>query len=322
MSGGGPSKYCPRCNTQLPAQAMFCSTCQYQFAPVPGTAYGSSPDAAWAPTQAVSPPQGQSSYSPQGQTPFPPQGQPNYPPQMQPNYPPQGPTSYSPQGQPAYPPQGQTNYSPQGQPAYPPQIQPGYAPFPSPGAATQKGGGAGKFIIIALVVVVLVGGGAAAWFLYLNPGRCSGPLFDAHSLPSSVPLPSGCAFDAHPATQTTTGTRGAKTTSDAWLWAVNSNDQAGVQTFYLNNLPGKGWANPKAVNSKDGKEVIVCQGNQLLLISTGQQGTVRNSDGTTMNFTAPSGGTLLGISLVTADNAQAQLGIQFLCTGQLPTPTP
>jgi hypothetical protein len=304
MSASGPSKYCPRCNTQLPAQAMFCGSCGYQFAPSgpaaqqgasSGSNYGppsyQGQSAGWAPTQSAYPPQSQPGYSPQGQ--------PGYPPPMQPAYPPQG------------------------QPAYPPQMQPAYGVPLAPGGTPQKSGGAGKFIMIALVVVVLLGGGAAAWFLYLNPGRCSGPLFDSHGVPSSVPLPSGCAFDAHPASQSSTGSQGGKTTSDQWLWSVNGNDQTGVQTFYQDNLSGKGWTNVKPANSKDGKGVIACQGNQLLLISTGQQGRVKNSDGTTSNFTAPSGGTLLAISIVTAGDAQAQLGIQFLCTGKIPTlPTP
>ncbi len=79
MSFGGPTKYCPRCNTLLPVQATVCSTCGLQFSAPSGqgSGYGAAPYG------------GQS--GPSGW----PQSQPaGYPPPAQPGY-----GGYTPQGQ-------------------------------------------------------------------------------------------------------------------------------------------------------------------------------------------------------------------------------
>lgn len=83
MSFSGPTKYCPRCNTLLPAQAPFCGTCGLQFSAPSGPGAGSAP------------------YGGQGAPGGWPQSQPGYPPPAQPGYggyPPgqPGPAGYAP----------------------------------------------------------------------------------------------------------------------------------------------------------------------------------------------------------------------------------
>ena len=283
MSAGAPSKYCPRCNTVLPLQSAFCGNCGYQFnLNNPGSApqganYGSN----YGPAQYV----GQN--APGGW----------------------------PQGQPGYPPQGQPGYPPQGQPGYPPQGQPG---FGYPAAPPKKKGGAGRLIALVLVLVIVVGGGAAAWFLYLSPSKCSGPLFDRHGLQSNVPLPSGCAFDSHPATQTSSSS-GATFSGDTWTWTVSSSDPATVQQFYQDNLKGSnGWTKitPSTDKSTGQKSITACQGSQLLVIAAGTKLDITDSSGkTTRTLNAPSGGSALGVALVTATNNKGQLELQLICSG-------
>ena len=280
MSAGGPSKYCPRCNTVLPVQSPFCGNCGYQFNLNPGSApQGANYGASYGPPQYV----GQN--APGGW----------------------------PQSQPAYPPQGQPGYPPPGQPGF------GYAAAP---VATQqkKGGCAGKLVALVLVLVV-VGGGAAAWFLYLNPSRCSGPLFDRHGLQSNVPLPSGCAFDSHPATQTDSES-GASFSGDSWTWTVNGSDPTTVQQFYQDNLKGNnGWTKITPSTDKDTgeKDITACQGNQLLIVGAGAKLEITDSSGkTTRTLNAPPGGSALGVALLTATNNKATLELQLLCSGSTP----
>lgn len=281
MSAGGPTKYCPRCNAVLPMQSPFCGNCGYQFNLSPGSA-----------------PQGANygaSYGP-------------------PQYVGQNAPGGWPQNQPAYPPQGQPGYPPPGQPGF------GYAAAPVAAQPKKKGGCAGKLVALVLVLVV-VGGGAAAWFLYLNPGRCSGPLFDRHGLQSNVPLPSGCAFDAHPATQTDSES-GASFSGDSWTWTVNGSDPATVQQFYQDNLKGSnGWTKITPSTDKDTgeKDLTACQGNQLLVIGAGTKLEITDSSGkTTRTLNAPAGGSALGVALLTATNSKATLELQLLCSGSTP----
>jgi len=83
MSAGGPSKYCPRCDTALPLRAPFCDVCGYELmnpytsAAPQGTHYGS--------------PYYQGQHAPGSW----PQGQPGYSWQGQPGYPYQGPPDLS-----------------------------------------------------------------------------------------------------------------------------------------------------------------------------------------------------------------------------------
>jgi hypothetical protein len=169
-----------------------------------------------------------------------------------------------------------------------------------------------------LVLVVVLGGGAAAWFLYLNPGRCSGPLFDRHSQPNSVPLPSGCAFQLHPGTQTTS-TSGVDVTVDQWIWTVSGSDRAAVQKFYTDNLGSNGWGDLHPETQNGNTAVSACQGGQFLFIAAE---LTLNVDATGKSITAinaPSGGSVLGIAILTANNAQAQIALQSLCRSGIPT---
>ena len=282
MAAGGPSKYCPRCNTVLPLESAFCGNCGYQFNLNQGSApQGANYGANYGPPQYV----GQNAPGGWGQ------------------------------GQPAYPPQGQPGYPPPGQPGYPPPGQPGFGYPAAP--LNKKKGGAGKLIAL-LLVLVIVGGGAAAWFLYLSPSKCSGPLFDRHGLQSNVPLPGECAFDSHPATQTSSSS-GATFSADSWTWTVNGSAPATVQQFYQDNLKGNNaWTKitPSTDQSTGQKNVTACQGNQLVFIGAGAKLDITDSNGkTTRTLTAPSGGSALGIALLTATNNKAQLELQLLCSG-------
>lgn len=228
-----------------------------------------------------------------------------------------GPAQYVGQNAPGGWPQGQPGYPPQGQPGYPPPGQPGFGYQAAP---PKKKGGAGKFIAL-LLVLVIVGGGAAAWFLYLNPSKCSGPLFDRHGLQSNVPLPSGCAFDAHPATQTTSES-GATFSGDTWTWTVSGSDPTTVQKFFEDNLKGSnGWTKitPSDDKSSGQKNVTACQGSQLLIIAAGTKLDITDSSGkTTRTLNAPSGGSALGVALLNATNNKAQVELQLLCSGSTP----
>ena len=202
---------------------------------------------------------------------------------------------------------------PQGQPGYPPPGQPGFGYQASP---PKKKGGAGK-IIALLLVLVIVGGGAAAWFLYLSPSKCSGPLFDAHGVPSTVPLPSGCTFNSQ-RTQTDS-TSGATGTIDQWIWTVNGpNDPTTVAQFYKDKLPGSNWTNVKETSGENGsKSVIGCQGQQAVEIVTSNAKDAK--DFNQKPLATPPGGSLLGISIITAKNAKAQLELQVICSGNTPS---
>jgi len=156
MAFGSPSKYCPRCNSLLPAQATVCSNCGMQFAESqPASGYGA--------------------------TQYGGSGAPGSWPQSQPTYPANQP-GWSP-GSPSY------EYPAPGQAGYP---QAGYTAAPTAAASGRSNKG---LLITLAVVVVLVGAGVASWFLYLAPSHCSGPLFDRHGLQNNIPLPSHCMFN-------------------------------------------------------------------------------------------------------------------------------
>lgn len=295
MAFGGPSKSCPRCNSVLPASATFCGTCGYQFsapstpAAPPASDYG-------GPTQYVGP-------GAQGN--YPPSSAPAYAPPGQPGY-----GAYPPQGQPAYP-----GYQPAGQPPYPGA----YAP---PVAAPPQKGGAGKAVILVLVLVVLVGGGAAAWFLYLNPARCSGPLFSRHNEPSSVPMPSGCSFaNEHHQTVTNPQNPAQNATVDQWAWTVKGSSIATVKQFYDNNLTSQGWSTPKESTGSNGAVMLIsCQGtSQALEVDVADKlQLVDFVTGNTIDtITAPdSSSSALGITIFSSNTPGI---IQQFCTGQVPT---
>ncbi len=211
-----------------------------------------------------------------------------------------------PQGQPGYPPQGQPGY-------YPPQGQPGFGFPAAPAPVPPKKGGAGKVIVLILILVVLVGGGAGAWFFYLNPSRCSGPLFNRHGLQSNIPLPAGCNFNS---TRTETNTEnGITATVSQWVWTVDSpNNPTTLSQFYKDKLPGGGWTHVKDNTDQQGnKGVIGCQEDQILLVGVGQKDVLKDDNGKVIaTVTAPSGGSVLEIDLVKTNSKELRL---FVCGG-------
>lgn len=296
MSFGGPSKSCPRCNTVLPASATFCGTCGYQFS-APSTPAAPPASDFGGPTQYVGP-AAQGNYAPSSAPPYAPPGQPGY-------------GAYPPQGQPAYP-----GYQPAGvQPPYPGV----YAP---PVAAPPQKGGAGKAIILVLVLVVLVGGGAAAWFLYLNPGRCAGPLFSRHNQPSSVPMPSGCSY-ANENHQTITNPQDPtqQAAIDQWAWTVKGSNIAAVKQFYDANLTSQGWSTPKENTDSNGAVTLVtCQGtSQAMEVDIANTLRLVNfqTGSTIATINAPdSSSSALGITIFTSQTASV---IQQICSGGVPS---
>ncbi len=280
MAVSGPTKQCPRCNTLLPADATFCGTC--------GLHLTSSP-----------PPAGAGGF--QTTTGFAPAAPPGWP-----------------QGQAGFPPPGQAGFTPQGQPGAP------IAPVAVAPAKRSKT----WLIVTLLVIVVLLAGGVTAGFFFLRQGSSpltqnpSSPIFDRHGLPESVPLPNGVTFKQKQSEERTlTGTE-VRVQADEWLWTVASpNTPEKVQQFYLEQLPGKGWPNPHTETGSSGeKDVIACQGQQILLVAAGTKLQGNDEQGNpTITVTAPPGGSALGIALLTSNN---QLVTALLCNGPQGNPTP
>jgi hypothetical protein len=248
-----------------------------------------------------------------------PQQQPGGWPQ-QPGQPPQQPGGWSqPTQQQGYPP-SQPGGWPQQQPGYPQAQQAGWPPqqgFVPQQMPKKRGSG---MIILIVVLVVLVGGGAAGWFLYLSPSHSNSPLFNRHNLPSSVPLPNNVTFDSTETRSSTDSSTQITTAGTQWIWLVNGQSAASVAQFYKDNLGGKGWANPHdfpGSGSSTDRAVIACQGSQILLAGTSDKKDDLSDDqgNVVRTVTAPAGGSVLEIDIVTTSSQEAQA---FLCSGVLP----
>lgn len=284
MSAGGPSKYCPRCDTALPLRAPYCETCGYQFYVSPGSA-----------PQAT---QYGSSYGP-------------------PQYAGQRDSGSWSQAQPGSAPQGWSGYPPQSQPGYPYQGQPDYDYPYDPGAVLPPRSNAGKIIAVVLMLVVLVGSGAAAWYFYLRPGPSSSPPIDRHGVPDSVPLPDNLTFDIDTSASQTNPTTNQSLTADEWGWKVADSDPATIAQFYRGQMPGKGWTSIRSQTTENGHQIVYgCQAMQVLLIEVGSDAVQLNdSQGNPgPKVTAPAGGSALGIFLLTTNSAQVE---QRLCANPL-----
>jgi hypothetical protein len=188
------------------------------------------------------------------------------------------------------------------------QPPPAYPP-PTPPAKRSK-----LWIIIAIIVLlVVIGGGAAAGFLILHKGNTStqqtpGATVDRHGLPANVPLPNGVTFKLQDSRQFTQAGLGTASIAQ-WLWTVDKpNDPATLSTYYQNQLPGKGWSGVKnSTGSNNSTQVLGCQNTQALLA---QASLTYQANGNTI--TAPSGGSVLELDLVSSDNPVL---IQAICTG-------
>jgi hypothetical protein len=187
------------------------------------------------------------------------------------------------------------------------QQPPAYPP-PAPPAKRSK-----LWIIIAIIALVVIGGGAASGFLILHKGNTStqqtpGVTVDRHGLPGNVPLPNGVAFQLQDSRQFTQAGLGTASIAQ-WLWTVaRPNDPAALSTYYQNQLPGKGWSGIKnSTGSNNTTQVLGCQSTQALLA---QASLTYQANGNTI--TAPSGGSLLELDLISSDNPVL---IQAICTG-------
>jgi hypothetical protein len=179
---------------------------------------------------------------------------------------------------------------------------------------TAKRGGATKWLVALLALVVVVGGVAAAWFFYLSPSRCSGPLFDRHGLQSNVPLPANCAYKDQ-RTFSSAPNASPQVTADEWFWTVDKSDPTAVQQFYESNLANNGWSekHPSGLGSStpDVKDIYACQGNQLLFLETAPSIPVTDNQGNTVfTLQAPAGGAALAIALTTSQSLR-----QIVCSG-------
>ena len=156
-----------------------------------------------------------------------------------------------------------------------------------------------------IAVVVLVGGGAASWFLFFSPNHSNSPFFDRHGLPDSVPLPDGLVnftpikdFHYYSAQGTTVKVQG-------WAWGVEATTPAQIVQFYQDHLPGKGWTHLKTMTTLQGgtKSVYACQGRMLLIIDADARSLAFADDQGHLSsmVTAPSGGSVLGISRLSGD---------------------
>ncbi len=266
MSFGGPTKYCPRCNTLLPAQATVCSTCGLQFSD-------------WAGSQPAS---GYGSPGYGGSTVY------------------GGGATYGSSGAPGGWPQSQPQpdygaYAPPPPPGYAPQ--PGYGVYPPAAVAAPPRKSNTGLIAVIVIVLLVVGGGAAGWFLYLNPSLCKGgPFFDRHGLASNIPLPEGCKFNTM-----RTIDIGEGATGNVWLWTVDSpKDPATLHSFYTQNLPGNGWTNKLDQTGSDGSvDLGYCGNGQAVeVVLTTKIQTDSSSSLGAIDITAPSGGSVLAIETV------------------------
>ena len=270
MSASGPSKYCPRCETALPLSAPYCDVCGYQFMP-------------------YSDPTPQSTNYGYGSNYGPP---PQYIGQMA--------SERWPLSRPSYPPPGG--------PGYPQQWPPGYGYPYAPDAAPPRGSVVGKLVALVLVLVVLVGGGAAAWFLYLSPSHSNSPLFDRHGLPSNVPLPNNLTFVTNTSYSATNSRTNVTATLDEWGWKAAGINAAAIAQFYRDQMAGQGWTSIRSQTAQNGdQEVIGCQGVEILLIGANdnhlQLSDNQGNPGPIV--TAPSGGSALGIILISTNDLQA-----------------
>jgi hypothetical protein len=276
MSFGGPTKYCPRCNTLLPVQATVCSTCGLQFSAPSGQGLG------------------------YGAAPYGGQSGPSGWPQSQPaGYPPSQPGYSSPTQQ------GYGGYAPQGQfgPA-------GYAPAAvTPAPKKRKTG-----LIVAILVAVVVIGGGVAGFLYLR-GNPSSPFFDRHNLPGNVPLPSNSSFVSMKTVTDNEEGFSFVFNEWIWTVSNSApaNVQQFYTTQLPSN--GWGNVRTERGDS-DTLDVFACQGStQVLLIGISQHLQDTNEQGTpTTTVNAPSGGSALGIAISSSPQAVQILCLGVLPT--------
>ena len=188
------------------------------------------------------------------------------------------------------------------------QQPPTYAP-PTPPAKRSKIG----IIILIIVLLVVIGGGATAGFLLLRKGSAStqqnpGATVDRHGLPNNVPLPNNVTFQLQDSRQFTQAGLGTANIAQ-WLWTVDKpNDPTALSTYYQTQLPGKGWSGIKnSTGSNNTTQVLGCQSTQAILA---QAGLTYQANGNTI--TAPSGGSVLELDLISSDNPVL---IQAICTG-------
>lgn len=292
MAVSGNSKICPRCNTVLPASASFCGSCGYPLASSPDAPQGTSSIPDDAPTQ----------YS-QPDAPFAPGNAANQEsgPGAAEGWPQQ--SGDQPLSQQGFEPQNPPGSIP---PPPPPPAQAEQASYPAaPRAAPPRRRDARKWIAAALVAAIVIAGASAAWFLYLSPSRCSGPLFDRHGLQSNVPLPSNCAYKSR-RTFRSAPSAIPQVQAEEWFWTVDKpGDVAAIQQFYDTHLASNGWIekHPSALSSSDprAKSIYACQGNQVLFIVTAPKIPVTDNRGNiTFTLEAPPGGSALALALTTS----------------------
>ncbi len=175
----------------------------------------------------------------------------------------------------------------------------------APGVAPLKRGRAGKWIAALLALVVVVGGGSAAWFLYLSPSRCSGPLFDRHGLQSNVPLPSNCTYKSRRTFRSAPSVV-PQVQAEEWFWTVDKpNNVSAIQQFYDDHLASNGWVqkHPSELSSSDpnAKAIYACQGNQALFIKAAPKIPVADNRGNiTFTVEGPPGGSALAMALTSS----------------------
>jgi hypothetical protein len=299
MAVSGDSKTCPRCNTLLPAAAAFCGNCGYQFAGSADSASQETPPISGEDTPTL-PDRSNAAFTPDEPVTL---------------YGGLG-TSAGEQQQASSQPIYQAGDEPQNQPDYPPPPPPVYPSYPmATGAVTPRRGGVGKWIAAALALVIVVAGGTAAWFLYLSPSRCSGPLFDRHGLQSNVPLPNNCSY-MNKRTFVSAPSAIPQVTADEWFWTVDKpGDVNAIQQFYDSHLASNGWVekHPSALSSSDptAKAIYACQGNQALFIEAAPKIPITTSEGR-IDFTlqGPPGGSALAMAITSSPSF-----LKTVCSG-------
>ncbi len=183
---------------------------------------------------------------------------------------------------------------------------------PAPAAAAPPQGALNRTLLLVFLLVVLLGGGAATWFFYLNPGRCAGPLFDWHTLPTTIPLPSGCAFQHHQVSEAQTDplTRG-KFRDEQWMWTVTGSDPATVSRFAAEALAANGWTDVHTLNNTQTYLASACQGKAYVVITLTLQLAYQTAAQEVV-VSAPAGGSVELIDELTALDATEQAALPHL----------
>jgi hypothetical protein len=130
----------------------------------------------------------------------------------------------------------------------------------------------------------------------------------------TIPLPSGCAFLHHQVyeVQTDPQTRG-QFRDEQWMWMVSGSDPAAVSHYSARALAANGWTDLQTLNNTQTYLVNACQGRAYVVITLTIQVFFYESAAQEVRVTAPTGGTLELVDVLTALDATEQKEALHIC---------